>query len=468
MMLALTFGTWPLLIGLLAAAIPFILHLLSSVRAQDMMFPTLRFLRRSMEKTARRRRLQHWLLLLLRAVLFALLALCVAEPISDATGGWLSGKRFSAVIVLDNSYSMAVNGAAGNRFERAKAQVTSLLSGDEKPSLAALLTTNGQGGFKDLTGDLQPLRAALTGVKLGYDQPRPLKDCFKDAIELLATDTSPRRAIYLFSDLQRTSFSQIAEVEDLAAAEDIHVLVVDTSSGKPSNVGISNLEIAGRRVVDSTLEFTATLVNSSPSPKTAVAAFQIDGSDQILRLPPKTLAPAGSEGATATARFTHRFTEAGAASGKVFLETTDDLALDNVHWFSLSIGGRVKALVVQGPGDGFSRFEPGSMLRLALQPLRDESRPWPIRQASEEYEAFDSADLKSADIAFFCEVPRFSEVQARAIRDFTAGGGTTVFFLGPGVEIDNYNLRLIQQIGDEGGLLPAKLGAIPTGASLSA
>ena len=59
MLIAFTFVTPLLLLGLLAAAIPFVLHLLASVRAQDMLFPTLRFLKISMEKTARRRRLQH-------------------------------------------------------------------------------------------------------------------------------------------------------------------------------------------------------------------------------------------------------------------------------------------------------------------------------------------------------------------------------------------------------------------------
>ncbi len=57
--LAFGFATPLLLLGLLATAIPFILHLLSSVKAQEVFFPTLRFLKRSMEKTARRRRIQN-------------------------------------------------------------------------------------------------------------------------------------------------------------------------------------------------------------------------------------------------------------------------------------------------------------------------------------------------------------------------------------------------------------------------
>ena len=77
MTLALTFATPLLLIGLVAAGIPFLLHLLSSIKAQEVYFPTLRFLRMSMEKTARRRRIQHWLLLLLRAGLLALLPMAL-------------------------------------------------------------------------------------------------------------------------------------------------------------------------------------------------------------------------------------------------------------------------------------------------------------------------------------------------------------------------------------------------------
>ncbi|HUT01259.1 MAG TPA: VWA domain-containing protein [Phycisphaerae bacterium] len=455
-MLALTFATPLLLLGLVAAGIPFVLHLLSSVRAQDMMFPTLRFLRMSMEKTARRRRLQHWLLLLLRAALFTLLALCVAEPISRATGGWFGNQRYSAVILLDNGYSMAVNGAKGSRFERAKADATSLLSGDDKPSLAALLTTNGGFVSRGLSGGLDALRDGVARARIGYG-PVPLSQRFEAAVRMLQDDTSPRKAIYLFSDLQRISFERIAELEGLAAAKDIHVLVVDTSVGEVSNVGISDLQITGRRVVDSVLEFTVTLVNSSVTDKTIDVAFQIDGVPQARRIR-KGLRAAGQDGSSATVRFTHRFTTPGDVSGKVFLDHADDLALDNVRRFSLVVGGRVKALIVRGPSDDVGGLEPSTMLRLALQPYEDQALPWPIRPRIVEAAEFSAADLGGSDIAYFCELPRFTAAQAKAIEAFTAGGGTSVFFLGSQVDRDNYNERLVQQIPAEGGLLPARLG----------
>jgi len=451
-----TFATPLLLIGLLAAGIPFLLHLLSSVRAQDMMFPTLRFLRMSMEKTARRRRLQHWLLLLLRAALFALLALSVAEPVTRATGGWLGNQRYAAVVILDNGYSMAVNGAKGSRFSRAKTGATALLSGDTKPALAALLTTNGGFVSRGLAGGLDELRDGIARARIGYG-PVPLAQRVEAAVRLLADDTSPRKAIYLFSDLQQVSFERIAELEDLADAGDVHLLVVNTSAGPVSNVGISDLQITGRRVVDSVLEFTATLVNSSATDETIDVVFQLDGAARPRRVR-KSLRAAGQEGSSATVRFSHRFTTPGNVSGRIYLDFADDLAVDNVRRFNLTIGGRVRALVVRAPGAGGGGLAPSAMLRLALEPYEDEAMPWPIRPRIVEGSELAPADLDAADIVFFCEVPRLTVAQAKAIESFTAGGGTSVFFLGPDVDRANYNQRLVQEVPAEGGLLPGRLG----------
>jgi len=453
--LAFGFVTPLLLIGVLAAGIPFALHLLSSVRAQDMMFPTLRFLRMSMEKTARRRRLQHWLLLILRAALFAFLALAVAEPLSEATGGWLAGQRYSAVLVLDNGYSMAVNDTEGNRFERAKADAVALLSGDDRPSTAALLTAAGGFVSRDLTGGLDTLRNEVSRARIGYG-PVPLAQRVEAAIDLLADDSNPRKAVYLFSDLQRTSFEQIAELSDLARAADVHLLVVDAARGAVDNVGISDLRITGQRVVDRALEFVVTLVNSSPTDRTVDVAFQVDGSSSTRRVR-KHFRAAGQEGSSATVRFHHRFAQAGHVTGKVFLDGVDDLALDNVRRFSMTIGGRVRALVVRGPLEGGGMLEPSAILRLALQPYEDEAMPWPIRATAVEHAELTAADLEAADIAYFCDVPRFAPAQAKAIADFVRNGATAVFFMGPNVDPAAYNEQFVQQIPTEGGLLPGRL-----------
>jgi len=77
---ALSFNAPVMLLGLLAAGIPVVLHLLNKSRSPIVPFSTLRFLKITAMKTSRRRQLQHWLLLLLRMAVFALIAVSVAQP----------------------------------------------------------------------------------------------------------------------------------------------------------------------------------------------------------------------------------------------------------------------------------------------------------------------------------------------------------------------------------------------------
>lgn len=78
---ALTFSDPMMLAGLLAAGIPVLLHMLNRVRSPIVPFSTLRFLRITAQKTSRKRQIQQFLLLLLRMVVFALIAMAIAGPL---------------------------------------------------------------------------------------------------------------------------------------------------------------------------------------------------------------------------------------------------------------------------------------------------------------------------------------------------------------------------------------------------
>ncbi len=78
---AMNFSDPVMLLGLLAAGIPVLLHLLNRVRSPIVRFPTLRFLRVTAQKTSRKRQVQQFLLLLLRMAVFAMIAMAVAGPL---------------------------------------------------------------------------------------------------------------------------------------------------------------------------------------------------------------------------------------------------------------------------------------------------------------------------------------------------------------------------------------------------
>ncbi len=459
-MLGLTFATPILLIGIAGGVIPVVLHLLSSVRAKQMLFPTLRFVRISMEKTAHRRRIRYWLLLLLRCLLLGLLAICVAEPISSAVGGWFSSDRSASVVILDNSMSMGSGLNDSTRFALAKAQAAALLSGENKPNLGALIPTNGGPLDQQLVGRMDPLRKALAETNLTLETA-PIVQRVLQGAKLLNETSEPRKTIYLFTDMQRVSLEGALEVDEsqVENLRDIHLMVVNPGAKPPDNVGITDLRIAHRAIVNRPVEISATLLNSSQTDRVAEATLLIEGKrvGQPVR---QKLTAAGGPGSSTIVRFYHTFTRPGPVSGQVLIDVRDDLDLDNVRRFALNVGDRIKALVVRGEstGDGTRWIAPQRMLLLGLNPFEDESPETFIDSEAIDAEKVTSDVLDSADIAFFCEVPRFTGSQAQSIASFVRRGRTAVFFLGGGVDPDNYNDVFIRNIDTEGGLLPAGVG----------
>ncbi len=461
-MLAFAFVAPLLLLGLLATLIPLLLHLLARSRAQEVLFPTLRFLKLSMEKTARRRKIQHVFLMALRMLLLAMLALAVAQPYSEAIGGWLGGQRYVAVVILDNSMSMATVRGSGKdhttRLEKAKYEAGRLLSSENKPVLAALLTTNGGMVSTDLSSRLEQLRDEIAKTPAGNGKA-PLAQRLTAAVEMLLKDSTPQKSIYLFTDLQKVSAEELLRVEALVKAKDqVHLLIVDTADRQVNNVGISELKIDGDRIVDKPLGFTATLMNSSATDRVVDVGMRING-NPVGQKSRVSLRSAGQDGSTATVRFFQTFSQVGNVTGDVMIDQVDDLPRDNMRRFSLRLGGRIKALIVRGPGGGAKNpiLDPATTLTFALDPYSDKSIPWFITPTLVEGDQFASASLAGQDIVYFCDMPAFNDEQARAVEQFAAAGGSVVFFLGANVDVKNYNQRFMEQIKAEGGLLPATI-----------
>ena len=98
------------LLGLAALVIPLLVHLTRKQKARVMEFPSLMFLEQVPFQAESRRRIHHWLLLLVRALAVALIVAAFARPffqdaeVATAAGG---GPREVAVLI-DRSYSIII------------------------------------------------------------------------------------------------------------------------------------------------------------------------------------------------------------------------------------------------------------------------------------------------------------------------------------------------------------------------
>src|SRR5206468_1223340 len=136
----ITFLSPLFLVGLLAAAIPLVIHLSQSRRTKKMRFSTTRFFTDQFLRSYRMSRLRELLLLAFRMALCALFATALAQPLFMPEGGTLVGGEGAraVVLVLDDSASMGYveevpgdEGQARHRslFEQAQKAAATILDG---------------------------------------------------------------------------------------------------------------------------------------------------------------------------------------------------------------------------------------------------------------------------------------------------------------------------------------------------
>ena len=113
----MSFLTPLFLIGLAGLAVPVLLHLIQRERKQVVQFPSLMFLRRIPYQSVRRRRIRHWLLLMMRLAALALIVLA-SRDVLPAAGSGASGTARPRGGILGDAHQQGLR----RRWKRARRQ----------------------------------------------------------------------------------------------------------------------------------------------------------------------------------------------------------------------------------------------------------------------------------------------------------------------------------------------------------
>src|SRR5256885_7606223 len=135
--------------GLLAIALPILVHLFNQRRPRPLSFGAIEFVLRSQRRKARRLRLRQILLLALRCLLIAAVALALARPSIKPRGvqaAQSTGPQATA-LVLDASLSMRYRLGSRTLFEKARSEALAALDrlGPDEPATVGLCA--GPAGF---------------------------------------------------------------------------------------------------------------------------------------------------------------------------------------------------------------------------------------------------------------------------------------------------------------------------------
>jgi hypothetical protein len=189
------------LLGLAAAAIPALLHLLQRRMPPEIDFPPVRYLSAAERESARRLKLRHLLLLILRTALIVVIVLAAARPLVPLRGGG-AHQPTAAVIILDNSPSSGAIVDGGLVLDRLRVAAHSTVGRTTSADRVWLMLCDGvlRGGSREA------LLATIDSTRTGW-QRLDLVQAVGRAARLVNAQPLPGREVHVLSDLQRTALA---------------------------------------------------------------------------------------------------------------------------------------------------------------------------------------------------------------------------------------------------------------------
>jgi hypothetical protein len=441
------------LLGLVAAAVPVLIHLLTRRKPRRVEFSSVEFLREVRLVELRRFRLREWLLLALRVLAVACLALALGRPAlrGAARGG---GGSTAALLLVDRSYSMRVREGDRTLFERARARAVEVLdaleAGDRVQVMAFDQTA--RASFPEAVEDHGRARAALEALEPSA-QPTDLEAALSAAIEALAKTGALHRELYVFTDLQRAGLGREAPQRTPPPGLRVTFLAASAVPG-PANLAASE---ARYRPGD------------PPSLEVGARAFGAGATDEV----PVAVRSLAAPGEWREVGRGFLPLAAGAAHGLVIARAPvtlggdvtvggDALALDDRRAFAAGQGGAVRVGLVTGEaaaggaGSAGAATAAGGATGGAAGPLKRNPLAVLLETGQEagrfapsriEPGRVSTAALAGLDVVVLDDVASLGEGALQAVVDFARGGGGLAVVLGPGTDPVFANTRLFAALG---------------------
>jgi hypothetical protein len=422
------------LIGVLAAGIPVLVHLVRRTRAQKMFYPSLMFLRKIEQKTVKRRHLRNLLLLLLRCLALMLLALAFSRPYLTRPGAQASTARANGVILIDQSASMRY----GDLFAQAKKaalNVTANAASDEQ--LALVTFAQSYDILRPLKADKAELNSLIDGLNPALGATDYLQ-AIQAADSILKEVIGSERKIYLISDFQASGWNRAAAQPKLAP--DVKLIPLDVGDANATNLAITDVKadpvVYAQKYSG---KLTATVSNFSNEIFDGTVDFKLND----LAVERRELSLDG--GASKVIEFTGFNVPEG--SNRATLEiTTDKFPFDNKNSFVIRRENQTKILALETASRGRSE---SLYLQQALLAGENNRFELSLKTAG----SVNPNELGEYRALIINDVESLSDQLAASIKAFVERGGGLIVACGKHTSASEYN-RVF------GNLLPAQISDI--------
>jgi hypothetical protein len=433
-----------LLLGVAGIASPIIIHLLAKKQTKRVVWAAMRFLTATVERNRRRMNLEDILLLVLRCLVIALLALALARPALRSTGPGILGTGEVAIVLLDNSGSMSTTDGVASRFEKGQKAAEQVI--DALPSGSAVAVWLVSDVVKDVipepTRDLALARKVIREAKR-TDQATEWQPALRKAVEVAGRQAGASKQIYAITDAQSSGWGSVAEARNLleAAKEDVQSRLVVVNDGEQANLGVTDVRLASAMVtVNQPIRFEVSVANfGSEEQRDVSVSLAIDDEPPSEEQVITSLPPTGE--AKAISLFAN-FPTAGVHTVTARVRS-DRCPFDDHRTLALKIPGEVDVLLVDGDPGLEPRDSEVFYLRNALTPVPLEMRDrYFIKTKTVAAAELERLVLGEYEAIILANVVDLSAVAITALESYVRAGGGLMVFPGSRISVPFYNDRL--------------------------
>jgi hypothetical protein len=466
LMQSVTFLNSVFLFGLLAVAVPIIIHLVSRLRYVEMDYSSLLFLQYHSRRTSRKIQLLNVLLLLARIALLAAFTLALARPSVLRSQPTAARGESATVIIMDNSYSMGYSTGNQTSLDRAKRAACQFIEAMRDGDSASVLVMSDRSSFlfKEPVHDKEVLLRAVKGVPVS-NRGTDVLPALLEACQALQSAEVARRQVLLFTDMQRNGWvrsdsahaSLGRKLNELLAAlrgegSGIPLYLFNSGPDRYRNLAVSAVELQDQIISTGVpFEVLGSVLVSGSYPE----GQKVDAALHVGNQPVRKASVLLSGACAVAAEFAANLPAAGWCEAWIELPS-DDLPVDNRFHALIPVAEPVRVLLVRRPPG--ERLDSGTALALALRSQGEQSGFLRLRETTGG--DFQPSLLEEADVVVLAG--QCPGLKADSLTGFVGAGGGLLVFPDAGTAWLNENLT------GESELLPGRFlddVAVPAGTS---
>lgn len=418
-----------ILIGLLAASIPILIHLLNLRQRRRVEFSSLMLLKQIQSSSLKRFKIREWILLAIRSLIIFFLVATFSKPVfpsMQAGSGFSTQTKTSAMIILDVSPSMSYRDAFGNDvFRQAKSAALRVLDYfSESDEIFIVFSNSLQEPIAQSASEAKKTMAQATVAMFGV----PLQTCVEKGVVWLNQSTHLNREMYVISDFQRTGVFTGDSLK--LNAQGINLFLIDVAPKIQENIGISEVDVLTKVFEpQKPIRVKASARQTGKSIKEVEVKWALD----------KKIAAQGAiqlEAQSGEIVLTALPTRTGFLSGELELPK-DNLEIDNNHYLAFHIPEKMRVCLA------YSDERECAYVKLALESFF-EGNFFELTLAPES--SLDSRSFAPFDVMIFCGVKNLSSSTIQKTATFVEQGGGLLFFAPINAPLNAHN-DLLKRLG---------------------